>query len=112
MSRNVDQIPIYAADGAPRGYRSRDAAQKLLRAGFVTAAYGRKHHLRAIFMRCEDGSNPVQPNLKVGTRYSYQQHLDSGFRCWRFKKLDQLDENGEPVSTRDVFLRVLQDCLA
>lgn len=111
VSRTADQIPIYAPDGTPRGYRSRDAAQRLLQAGFVTAVYGRKGHLKAIFMRQEDGSNPVEADVRVGTRYSYQQHLDNGFRCWKLKKLDRRDEDGEPFSTRAVFLQVVQDCL-
>jgi hypothetical protein len=51
--------------------------------------------------------------LKAGTRYSYQQYLDSGSRCWNLKKLDSLrDEDGEPFGTRAIFLRVVQDCLA
>ena len=111
MSPNAVQIPIYAADGAPRGYRSREAAQRLIQAGFVSPVFGRKGHLKAIFILQEDGSNPVQGDVRPGTRYSYQQHLDSGFRCWKLKKLDRRDEDGEPFSTRAVFLRVVQDCL-
>jgi hypothetical protein len=112
VSRKPAQIPLYASDGSPRGYRSPEAAQRLLGAGFVTAAYGRKGHIKALFLRQEDGANPVRPDLKAGTRYSYQQHLDSGRQCWKLKKLDARDDNGEPVNTRAVFLQVVQDCLA
>ena len=111
MSRTADQIPIYAPDGTPRGYRSPEAARRLLRAGLVSRVYGRKGHLKAIFMRCEDGSNPVEADVRTGTRYSYRQRLDNGFRCWKLKKLDRRDEDGEPFSTRAVFLQVVQDCL-
>ena len=111
MSRNHDQIPIYAADGIPRGYRSRDAAERLLQLGFVSPVFGRKGHLKAIFMRQEDGSNPVETAVRPGTRYSYQQHLANGFRCWKLKKVDMRDEDGEPFGSRSVFLRVVQDCL-
>lgn len=112
MSRNADQIPIYAPDGTPRGYRSLEAAQRLLKGGFVTPVYGRKGHLKAIFFRCQDRSNPLQMDLRAGTRYSYLQSLDSGHRCWKLKKLDQRDEDGVRFSTRAVFLQVVQDCLA
>ena len=87
VSRNVDQVPIYAADGTPYGYRSRLAAERLLQAGFVTAAYGRQRHLKAIFLRQEDGANPVEAHLRVGRRYSYQQHLDCGYYVWVHKRL-------------------------
>ncbi len=113
VSRKTDQIPLYAPDGSPRGYRSPDAVDRLLQAGFVTAVYGRKGHVKALFLRQEDGANPVRPDLKAGTRYSYQQHLESGRRCWKFKKVDSLrDEDGEAFSTRAIFLQVVQDCLA
>ena len=112
MSRTANQVPIYAADGTPRGYRSRDAAERLLQAGFVTAAFGRKGHLKAIFVRQADGSNPVQADVQPGTRYSYRQRLDTGARCWKFKKLDRRDEDGEPVISRIAFLEASQDCLA
>jgi hypothetical protein len=112
VSQRINQVPIYSADGRPLGFRSHEAAQRLLHAGFVTAVPGRKGHIKALFLLREDGSNPVQPDLKVGTRYSYQQHLDSGRRCWKLKKLDGRDDNGEPLSTRAVFLQVVQDCLA
>lgn len=97
MSRIDNQIPIYAADGTPRGYRTREAAQRLLLAGFVTAVHGRKGHWKAIFMRQEDGSSPVKPDLKVGTRYSYQQHLDSGYVVWALKRYKRRSEN-RPVN--------------
>jgi hypothetical protein len=111
VSRNNDRIPIYAPDGTPRGYRSPEAAQRLVQAGFVTAVYGRKGHLKAIFIRQEDGSSPAEADLPAGRRYSYRQRLDSGFRCWKLKKLDRRDENEEPFGTRAVFLQVVHDCL-
>ena len=96
MSRTTDQIPIYAPDGTPRGYRCCNAAQRLLQAGFVTAVYGRKGHLKAIFMRQEDGSNPVQTDVQPGTRHSYRQHLESGHRVWALKRLRRA--NGEKMA--------------
>ena len=110
MSRK-NEIPIYAPDGTPQGYRSPEAARRLLQAGFVTAVYGRKRHLKAIFMRREDGSNPVQRDVRPGTRYSYQQRLDNGLRCWKLKRLDRRDEDGVAIDGRAEFLQVVRDCL-
>ena len=104
-------IPIYAADGTPLGFRTRDAAERLVAGGFVKPAYGRKGHLKAIFLRREDGSNPVETHPRSGTRYSFVENLDSGGRCWRLRRLDGRDDDGSPVSTRSAFLQVLADCL-
>ena len=112
MSRNNNQIPIYAADGTSLGFRTREAANRLLAGGFVRPVYGRKGHLKAIFLRQEDGGNPVEAQPRVGTRYSFPERLDNGFRCWKLKKLDAKDEDGAVLNARGVFLQVLQDCLA
>jgi len=99
-------IPYYSADGKPRGFRSHDAAQRLIQAGMVSAAYGRKGHLRGIFARRADGSSAVEAGVRPGTRYSYRQHLDSGCIAWALKRLGKGDE------LRPIFLQVVSDCLA
>ena len=55
-----DQIPYYAPDGTSLGFRSLAAAKRLIAGGFVKPSYGRKGHLKAIWLRREDGSNPVE----------------------------------------------------
>jgi len=111
VSRKPEMIPIYAADGTSLGFRTREAAERLVAGGFVKPAYGRKGHLKAIFLRREDGSNPVETHPRSGTRYSFIQNLDTGGRCWRLRRLDGRDEDGHPVSTRNAFLQVLADCV-
>lgn len=111
MSRSKNDIPIYAADGRSLGFRTLEAAQRLVAGGFVNPVYGRKGHLKAIFLRQEDGANPVEASPRVGTRYSFPQRLDSGLRCWKLKRLDVRDEDGTLVSTRAVFLQVLRECM-
>jgi hypothetical protein len=105
-------IPFYAPDGRALGPRSLEAAERLLAGGYVTPTYGRKKSLRAIWLRQEDGRNPVETQAHAGTRYSFLQKLDSGRRCWKHRRLEGRDDDGVPVSTRGVFQQVVKDCLA
>ena len=105
------QIPYYAPDGTSLGFRSAEAAKRLVAGGFVQPSYGRKGHLKAIWSRREDGSNPVETRAQAGTRYSFPEKLDSGCHCWKLRRLDRRDEDGMPVNTRGVFLQVVVECL-
>ena len=105
------QIPYYAPDGTPLGFRTHDAAKRLIEGGYVKPSWGRKGHLKAIWLLQEDGGNPVETHARTGTRYSFLQNLNNGRRCWNHRRLDRRDEDGVPVSTRGVFLQVVVDCL-
>lgn len=104
------QIPYYAPDGRSLGFRSMEAARRLIDGGFVKPAYGRKGHLKAIWLQREDGSSPVETHATAGTRYSFIEKLEHG-RCWKLRRLDMRDEDGAAVSTRGFFLQVVTDCL-
>jgi len=106
-----DQIPFYMADGRSLGFRTLDSAERLIAGGFVKPSYGRKNNLRAIWLRQEDGGNPVKAIPPSGTRYSFVQNLERG-RCWTLRRLDGRDEDGVLVVTRAAFLQVVADCLA
>ena len=106
-----NQIPYYASDGTSLGFRSEEAAERLVAGGFVQASYGRKGHLKAIWARRQDGSSPVETRPPTGTRYSFPENLDSGRRCWKLRRLDRRDDDGTPVSMRGVFLQVDSDCM-
>jgi hypothetical protein len=108
--RSADQIPYYAPDGTSLGFRSLGAAKRLIVGGYVKPSYGRKGHLKAIWLRREDGSNPIDIQARAGTKYSFLEHLDSG-RCWKLRRLDRRDDDGVHVCTRGVFLQVVTDCL-
>jgi hypothetical protein len=82
----------------------------LIEDGHVKPSYGRKRHLRAIWLQREDGSSPVPAQAFSGTRYSFPENLDSGRRCWKHRRLDRRDEDGTFVKTRGVFLQVVADC--
>ena len=58
VSSKREQIPIYAAEGTPLGFRSLEAANRLVASGYVKPAYGRKGHLKAVWLLQEDGGNP------------------------------------------------------
>jgi hypothetical protein len=107
--KHAEQIPYYAPDGTSLGFRSLAAAKRLIAGGFVKPSYGRKGHLKAIWLRREDGSNPVETRAPAGTRYSFLESLDHG-RCWKLR-LDRKDEDGVDFSTRGIFVQVLADCL-
>jgi len=106
----AEQIPYYAPDGTSLGFRSIEAAKRLIAGGFVKPSYGRKGHLKAIWLRKEDGSNPVETRAPGGTRYSFLENLEYG-RCWKLRRLDHKDEDGVAFSTRGLFVQVLVDCL-
>ena len=104
-------IPYYAPDGTSLGFRSMDAAKRLIEGGYVKPSYGRKGHLKAIWLRKEDGGSPVETHAHSGTRYSFLENLEAG-RCWKLRRLDMRDEDGIRFSTRRVFLQVVTDCMA
>ena len=43
-------IPLYAADGRSLGFRNEEAARRLIAAGHLSPSYGRKGHLKAVWM--------------------------------------------------------------
>ena len=99
-------IPLYAADGTPWGFRTFDAARRLIANGLVNPVYGRKGHLKAIFSKRADGSSAVDGRLPGGACYSFKDHLESGRQVWRLKRLGKKDE------LRPLFRQVVTDCLA
>jgi hypothetical protein len=109
---NADkQIPYYAPDGRPLGHRSPEAAKRLIEGGYVKPSYGRKGHLKAIWLQQEDGANPVDTHAKAGTRYSFIENLEHG-RCWKLRPMKLRDDDGVVVDVRPVFLSVLNGCMA
>lgn len=109
--QNERPVPFYRADGVSLGTRTLEAARRLVEGGFVMPAYGRKGHLRAIWLQRPDGSNPIQTRMVGGTKYSVLERLEHG-RCWKLRKLDGRDEDGVKFSARNVFLQVVADCMA
>lgn len=112
VQMNADkQIPYYAPDGRSLGSRSLEAARRLIEGGYVKPSYGRKGHLKAIWLQQEDGASPVDTHAKAGTRYSFIENLEHG-RCWKLKPIKLRDDDGVEVDVRPVFLAVLNGCVA
>ena len=109
--KNNQNIPFYRSDGLSLGFRTLEAAKRLLADRKVKPAYGRKGHLKAIWLLQQDGGNPVETHAKSGTRYSFREALDGGLHCWKLRRVDGRDDDGMPVTTRNVFLQVIADCL-
>jgi hypothetical protein len=107
--KSPDQIPYYAPDGGSLGFRTIEAARRLVAGGYVKPAYGRKGHLKAIWLLQQGGSNPVETHPRSGTRYVFIETLERG-RCYTLRRLDQRDDDGVPVSMRAAFLQVISDC--
>lgn len=84
---------------------------RLIADGHVTPSYGRKGHLRAIWLLQEDGGNPVGQHARRGTKYSFLQKLDNGKQCWQLRRADRRDDNGVPVDARSPFLEVVKECM-
>jgi hypothetical protein len=104
------QIPYYSPDGRSLGFRTPEAAKRLIAIGYVKPSFGRKGHLRAIWLLDPDGCNPIETQTPHGTKYSVLQKLEHG-RCWKLRKLDGRDEDGVKFSARNVFLQVVTDCM-
>ena len=107
--KSPDQVPYYAPDGGSLGYRTIEAARRLVAGGYVKPAYGRKGHLKAIWLLQQGGGNPVETHPRSGTRYSFIETLEHG-RCYTLRRLDKRDDDGVPVSMRAAFLQVVADC--
>ena len=52
-------IPYYASDGTSLGFRTLEAAKRLIKGGHEKPSWGRKGHLRAIWLMSPDGVNPI-----------------------------------------------------
>ena len=107
--KSPDQIPYYAPDGGSLGFRTMEAAKRLIASGYVKPAFGRKGHLKAIWLLQQGGGNPVETHARSGTRYSFIEKLERS-RCYALRRLDQRDEDGRRVSMRPAFLQVVADC--
>ena len=109
--KRAEQIPYYAPDGTSLGFRALAAAKRLIAGGFVTPCYGRKGHLKAIWLRREDGSNPVEARARSG--HSIQ--LPRKPRKRPVLEVSPLGSEGRGwrgLRTRGVFVQVLTDCIA
>ena len=100
------RIPLYAADGGLCDWISEQRMARLDRLGLVRIIRHKKGRIaRCILHRRPGDPKLMKPADYLGTRYSYQEHLENGYIAWALKRLGKRDE------LRPVFLRVVSDCL-
>ena len=98
-------IPVYLAAGTLYATVSEERLERLQSAGLVARVVRcRKGDIKRAILFGRPGDTTPTPRL--GTRYSFKQHLDNGSQCWRLK---QLDHDGHGNAS---FLRVIEDCLS
>ena len=83
-------IPVYNADSSLYGCVSEARLKRLDELGLIarTVRHRKGHINRAILRGLPD--DPTWPSLGTyqGTRFVFEEKLDSGLHCWRHKKPD------------------------
>lgn len=102
----LNRIALYSASGELEDWISERRLAKLQAAGLIARVVRhRKGQInRAIRFLRPGEPKPPRPTTYLGTRYSYQEHLDSGYIAWALRRLGRGDE------LRPVFLQVVTDC--
>lgn len=106
-------IPLYDATGDFRGERTSQVADRLVQNGLAVPIKNRKGFVVSLHLVVADGSSPIRPTAHVGTRYSFQDKLESGGRPWDLKRLSgkRGGTTYAPQGVRGIFLQVITDCL-
>ncbi len=98
-------IPLYAADGELLDWITESRMKRLDRLGLIQIIRHKKGRTaRCILHRRPGDPKPVRLEDYLGTRYSFREHLDNGYLCWRLRRLGRGDE------LRPIFLTVVSEC--
>ncbi|MEJ5370310.1 MAG: hypothetical protein WHT08_18520, partial [Bryobacteraceae bacterium] len=106
-------IPVYRADGRLYDVVTERALARLQAAGLIARVVRhRKGHINRAIMIARTGEAPLPRTAYLGTRYSFQDHLEHGL-CWDLKRLggDRWGTNYAPEEVRPLFLQVVTGCL-
>jgi hypothetical protein len=106
-------IPLHCYDGALIGFISLKRSEKLFDAGRAKLVRHKTGTInRVILHPMPDEAAPMRVADYLGKHYSYQQHLDSGHRCWPLKSLsgDRSGTDLAPAELRPLFLSALRGC--
>jgi hypothetical protein len=109
-------IPLYSHDGALVQWVDQKRLDQLVSRGQIARTVARKGHVnRAVLHRLAGDSKAITLRDYVGTKYSFQQRLSDGHRCYRLRALGdnpRADErNLAPEEVRSIFAGVLMDRL-
>ena len=85
----IGSIPVYRADGSLFCTANEERLARFQSAGLVACVVRhRKGHInRAILFVGPGEPSPILAGDLGGTRYSFRQHLDSGYYVWAHKRL-------------------------
>jgi hypothetical protein len=111
-------IAVYTRDGALVQWIDEKRAQRLIASGSVARVVRRRRPERIMRITLHQRPGEARPSLLsdyIGTKYSFQQHLGDGHKCYRLRSLgDNPREERDlaPEEVRPIFMRVVTDCLA
>lgn len=109
-----ENLPLYDYDGQLCAWRSRKSIDRLHELGRVSLLRHRRlDSLLGAVIRQSDGKPALRSTIYVGTRYSYREHLPSGYIRHELRKLAPTRDSHSyaPAHVRSIFLRVLTDCI-
>lgn len=111
------RIALYSCDGELVQMIDSARLDRLLVMGRVRKTVYRRtgQPVRAFLFRMPGEPKPTMLREYLGTKYSWQQHLDDGYRCFRLRGLGDrpyAEVDLAPPDVRSIFLRVVTDCLA
>lgn len=107
------RIPVYRADGRLYDHVNERGLARLEAAGLIARVVRhRKGHVNRAILVMRPGEEPLSRTAYLGTRYSFQDHLEHGV-CWDLKRLggERWGANYAPDEVRPIFLQVVTDCL-
>ena len=94
-------IPVYRADRSLYAQVGEQRLERLQSAGLVARVVrSRKGDIKRVILFAPPGEpKPPGAGAYLGTRYSFREHLDSGYRVWALKRLGRQTERSEPIAT-------------
>lgn len=112
----TQQIALYSCDGAPLQMIDTTRLDRLMAMGRIRHTVYRRtgQPVRAFLLRMPGDPKPTLLRYYLGTKYSWQQHLNDGNRCFRLRSLGDkpfAEVDLAPPEVRSIFLRVVTDCL-
>jgi len=108
-------IPLYTFEFALIDFIGRRHALRLERDGNAKVVRHKKGTINRVvlYRRACDPRRPTTVRDYQGQAYSFEQALDDGHECWKFRPLQggNSDSTLAPAELRPVFLAVVLDCL-
>jgi hypothetical protein len=113
LKSNVGSIPLYRADCGLCTHISEQQLRQLELASVVARVVrSRKGQIkRAILFAQASESTPRSAAALMATRYSFNEHLRDGSRCWKLRRVDPKGDDSEVIDGRAAFQSVVEGCI-